>query len=95
MNYSEEQTQYIVKEYRSNPNRETVESSVGATDNDSILKARAENNPATLDKAPASFSRSNEIICFIIKQVLFRSTNAFRDALCQMRSLGKHFQSDR
>ncbi len=26
MNYSEEQTQYIVKEYRSNPNRETVES---------------------------------------------------------------------
>ena len=26
MNYSEEQTQYIVKEYKTNPNRETVES---------------------------------------------------------------------
>ena len=26
MNYSEEQTQHIVKEYRSNPNRATVES---------------------------------------------------------------------
>jgi|TARA_B100001094_G_scaffold11628_1_gene10333 hypothetical protein len=26
MNYSEEQTQYIVEEYKTNPNRETVES---------------------------------------------------------------------
>lgn len=26
MNYSEEQTKYIVKEYKTNPNRETVES---------------------------------------------------------------------
>jgi hypothetical protein len=33
--------------------RETVGSSVGATVSDSMLKARAENNPATRDNAPA------------------------------------------
>ena len=46
-------------------NLDIVGSSVGATDNDSILKLLAENNPATLDKAPDSFSNNTLIICLI------------------------------
>ena len=52
---------------------EAVLSSDGATDNDSILKLLAENNPATLDSAPDSFSKSTEIICLILcsKYILY------------------------
>jgi hypothetical protein len=38
--------------------RDTVGSSVGATDRDSMLYPRVEKRPATRDRAPASFCRS-------------------------------------
>ena len=71
-----------------------LKTNTSKADNDSILNALAENNPETLDKAPASFSRSKEIICLIIKQVPFQMTNAFHYGLYQMQSWGKHFRSD-
>src|SRR3990172_2059572 len=42
---------------------DTVASSVGATVRDSILNPRAENSPETRDRAPDSFSISNDNIC--------------------------------
>jgi S-adenosylhomocysteine hydrolase len=39
---------------------------IGATVNDSMLKPRAENKPATLDSAPDSFSNCSEIICLMV-----------------------------